>query len=360
MTRSLSKCLLSAVLVAASILLTGVSCRSMTLVSPTADQVVREGVKIVIPAGALPSGFLYGGDSERPFIGILVGEPGFEAFVEAVSASSVVQDGNNVIVYWDSKAPYRDASDMKTDKYLKDGAYSLKVQIYEQTQHASKIVDSASVNIVLKNKVDRPSPAPAVTLANTLAFGQLDSYRIRTGLQLFDMVDLPILGSLGAEGDFRMLQTVEDVRADGQIMLRCRLDDSASTEILGMRSLLYQGQKLLPQLYRLVDKYGNVSSANMFKKQAQYTITDVLPVLADKPISEGDAWSDEHEPEGGGHYRYHQAHRLVHAGLVRVASGQGVCEAGVANVRERADIIQRQQSSQWGSDKGQSDDLLRI
>jgi len=292
MTRSLSKCFLSAVLVAASILLTGVPCRSMTLISPTADQVVREGVKIVIPASALPSGFLYGGDSQRPFIGILVGEPGSEEFVEAVSASSVVQNGNNVIVYWDSKSPYRDKSDPKTDKYLKDGTYSLRVQIYEQTQQSSKVVDSASVRIVLKNKVDRTSPAPAVTLANALAFGQSNSYRIRTGLQLFDMVDLPILSSLGVGGDFRVLQTVEDVRANGQIMLRCRLDDSASTDIFGWHTLLYQGQKLLPQLYRLVDKYGNVFNPNMFKKQAQYTITDVLPALPNKLIKEGDSWSD--------------------------------------------------------------------
>lgn len=265
----------------------------MTLVSPTPDQVVRENVKIVIPASGLPSGFLNGGDMQRPFIGILIGQPGSEAFVQAVSAASVIQSGSNVIIYWDSKAPYRDPNDPSNDKYFKDGSYSVKVDVYEQTTLRSRIVDSGTVNVVLKNKVDRPSPAPAVKLANALVFGQENAYRVRSGLQLFDAVDLPILSSLGFGSDFRMIQTVEDMRANGQIMLRYRLDDSASVDILGTRSMPYQGQKLLPQLYRLVNKYGKVFDTNMFKKQAQYSITDVLPVLPDRPVKEGDSWQDD-------------------------------------------------------------------
>ena len=293
MTRLLCKCFFSAAFVAVPVLMIAASCQSMTLVSPTPDQVVRENVKIAIPVSVLPSGFLSGGDLQRPFIGISVGQPGQEAFVEAVSAASMIQKGDNVIVYWDSKAPYREPNDQNTDKYFKDGSYSLKVEIYEQTTLRSKVVDSGSVNIVLKNKLDRSNAAPAVALVNALSFGQASTYKIQGGLQLFDVAFLPILSSLGFRSDFSVTQTVEDVRPNGRIMLRYLLDKYASTEILGTRTTLYEGQKLLPQLYRLVDRSGKVYNPNMFKRQAEYSITDVLPVLPDRAVTEGDSWPDE-------------------------------------------------------------------
>lgn len=265
---------------------------SMTLIAPTPDQIVRENVRIAVPLSSLPSGFFEKSEAERPFLSISVGEPGKEAFVEAVSAGSVVKKNDSISFFWNSKAPYREPSDPKTDKFFKDGNYSLKVEIHEQTQSRSKILDTATVMVVLKNKVPRTNPAPGVNLINRLAFGQINTYGVHTGVQVFDAVRLPILGGLGITSNFKVIQSVEDVRSAGELLLRCRVDDDANVTLFGEKTMVLADQPIKPQLYRLVNKYGKVINANMFKKQAKFTITDVLPMLPNKAVKEGDSWPD--------------------------------------------------------------------
>ena len=44
---------------------------------------------------------------------------------------------------------------------------------------------------------------------------------------------------------------------------------------------------------RLMDKYGNVITRNVFTKQAKYTIMDVVPILPGRAVKEGDSWPSE-------------------------------------------------------------------
>lgn len=192
--------------------------------------------------------------------------------------------------YWDSKAPYRDQSNSTTDKFFKDGRYAIKVNIHDSQ---GKIVDTATVNVDLKNKVPRTNPAPAVPLVYRLSFGQIDTYAVHADVQVFQVVNavsLPILGGLGMTSDFKVVQSVEDQRSNGEYLLRARVDEGARVGSFGKSRILYRSAANRPQLYRLITKHGNVTKANMFKKQARFAITDVLPILPRSPVKEGDTW----------------------------------------------------------------------
>jgi hypothetical protein len=196
--------------------------------------------------------------------------------------------------YWDSKAPYSDpkAPDPLKPKRFKDGRYSFQVQLHEVN---GKAVDSARVSIELKNRVPRTNPAPGIQLANKLIFGQYNEYRIHSDISVFDVVNgmgLPLLGGLGMSADEKIIQTVEDVRPGGQFLLRYRVDDKTYVAANGFKKLLYAGEAVKPQLYRLMDSHGKVITANMFAKQARFQIMDVLPVLPKGAVKEGDSWPD--------------------------------------------------------------------
>ncbi|MDH7601973.1 MAG: hypothetical protein QHI38_07470 [Armatimonadota bacterium] len=272
----------------------------LTILSPAPDQVVREYVKISIPLNELPPEFVIpkgeqAPDKGRPFLTLYIGSGGQENFVAAISGDAATVKGNTVTFYWDSKAPYRDPQDPKVERYYKDGPYTLKIQLHDSF---GKIMDSASVNIILRNKIPRSNPAPPVRLVHKLSYGESHTYRVRASVQVFETVGvgkssgigLPILGGLGLTSDSKVILSVEDVRPDGIYMLRLKMGEEGYVSSFGKRQRLYQPGEPTPELYRLVDKYGNVIKRNMFSRQAKYSITDILPILPRYPVVEGDSW----------------------------------------------------------------------
>ncbi|MCE5323812.1 hypothetical protein LLG46_10925 [bacterium] len=263
-----------------------VPCQSMSVYWPKPDQIVRENVKISVPGSSVPK------DS---FISVLVGEVGKENFVLAVDSESVRAKNGTINILWNSKSPYRTVSNPKDDHYFKDGKYNIKIEVHKQSKTSSSIMDTASVPIVLKNKIARPNPAPGINLVNRLSFGQMNTYKIRSDVQVFEVVSgiaLPIVGGLGMSGEFKVVQSVEDVRNTGDYLLRYRIDGTPYVTQFGQRMKLYEFDQIKPQLYRVMDKYGNVIDRNMFSKQAQFKITDILPVLPKHAVKEGDSWPD--------------------------------------------------------------------
>ena len=266
----------------------------LSLLSPTEGQVVRENVRIVVPASAIPDG---------GFLAILVGEPGQEVFMAGLAVQEAVKKGDNLVFYWNSKEGFPDPVDPKTEKFLKDGSYSLKVQVHDRDKQADpgggSVISSGCVGIKLHNRIDRPNPAPGVSLANKLTYAQATTFNVHSEAQFFEManlatdVGLPILGGIGLSSDFKILQSVEDVRPNGEYLLRCRMGENPSVTSFGNNTILYADQELKPQLYRLIDKYGDVISANVFRKQGRYTMMDTLPVFPRKAIKEGDTWPNE-------------------------------------------------------------------
>lgn len=256
------------------------ACAALTLISPTEGQAVRENVRVELPASAV---------GENSFISIMVGQPPSQKFVAALSRESGKQVGSSLVFFWNSKSPYYDPTQPMKDQYFKDGRYAMTLQVHGGN---GRMTDSATVNIVLRNKVARTDPSPAISLVNTLSFGQIRTYVMNADVQVFDQVGLPVLGGLGVMSEARIVQSVEDVRPTGEILLRYRIDDGAYIRTQGTRIALYEGDPLKPQLYRLVTKHGKVVKANMFSKQAKYAITDILPVLPGTPVKEGDSWPD--------------------------------------------------------------------
>lgn len=259
------------------------SSAAFKLTAPTEGQAVRENVKIQMPASAVP---------DSGFISLLVDEAGKSRFVVAIGRDSAQVSGDTLTFYWNSKAPYYDSKDPMKPKYFKDGRYAFTIQVHES---AGRAVDSAKVRIELKNRVPRTNPAPGIQLANKLAFGQYNEYRIHSEISVFDVVNgmgLPLLGGLGMSADSKIVQTVEDVRSGGQYLLRYRVDDKTYVAASGYKKLLYAAEAVKPQLYRLMDSRGNVLKANMFAKQARFQIMDILPVLPKGAAKEGDSWPD--------------------------------------------------------------------
>lgn len=286
MARSFSRYFVFAAVI---VLLSAAACSAFKLVAPAEGQAVRENVKIQLPASVVP---------EDGFISVLVGEPGQEKFVVALSRASAKLVAGSLLFYWNSKAPYYEPSDPMKPKYFKDGRYPMTVQVHWYDADPKKkamTLDKATVNIELRNRVARTNPAPGVTLANSLSFGQVNDYRVHTDVSIFDVINgmgLPLMGGLGMSADSRIVQSVEDVRSGGQYLLRYIVDDKTYVAANGYKKLIYQGQELKPQLYKLMDRRGNVLKANMFTKQAKYEITDILPVLPGGKVKEGDSWPD--------------------------------------------------------------------
>jgi hypothetical protein len=258
-------------------------CGALQLLAPTEGQAVRERVKIQVPADAVPEG---------GFISVLVGEPGAEKFVVAIARDSAKAANNTLTFFWNSKAPYYDTNDPMKPLYFKDGRYPVTVQIHDAK---GKAIDSAQTSIEIKNRVPRTNPAPGIALANKLAFGQINNYRVHCDVSVFEIVNqigLPMFGGMGLSGDMLIIQSVEDARSGGQYLVRLRSDEKTYVSSYGVKSYLYAGQELKPQLYRLINKYGEVVTANLFAKQAKYQIMDLLPVLPSGAKKEGDSWPD--------------------------------------------------------------------
>ena len=74
--------------------------------------------------------------------------------------------------------------------------------------------------------------------------------------------------------------------------VRYRIGDDTYVSSLGVKSMLYEIDRIRPQLYRLVNKYGNVINPNLFTKQKGYTFMDILPVLPHQAVDVGDTWDD--------------------------------------------------------------------
>lgn len=268
---------------AAIVALGAASCGALQLLAPTEGEAVREYVKIVVPAGAVP---------DSGFISILMGDPGSQKFVEALSRDTAKTVGSNLVFYWNTKTPYYDSADPSKPRYFKDGRYPVKIQVHDGD---GVEMDSATVNIELKNRVARTNPAPGIRLVNKMSFGQSNQYHVHSDVSFFEMVNgigLPMLGGMGLNADSVIFQSVEDVRPDNEYLLRLRQDEKTYISSYGVKNYLFAGEELKPQLYRLVTSHGKVVSANMFAKQAKYQIMDLLPSLPSQAVKEGDSWPD--------------------------------------------------------------------
>lgn len=269
--------------------------QAFTLLSPTQDQIVREKVRLTFPLSAMPSEVTPSGgasapEGRQPFVSVNVEQQGKSSFVAALSRALGVVRGGKITFFWDSKAPYRDPTAPKVEKFFKDGKYVVHVNIHDAQ---GKLTDSGSVTVQLRNKVARPNPAPGVSLVNRLIFGQTRAYGVHAEVGVFEVINkvgLPILGGLGITSDFKIFQTVDDARNDGTFLVRYRTEKGARVSSFGQVRRLYENEEFGPQLYRLVTKLGKVVKRNVFTRQAQYTIGDVLPMLPAKPVKEGDSW----------------------------------------------------------------------
>jgi len=107
---------------------------TLTLTTPTDNQVVRENVKIGIPVSALPAGFtIPKGDSSPLRTGrscpywweMGCASSWWLLFLQTWALSRMQR-----VFLLEQQVPYRDPAEPDKDKFFKDGKYTLKVQLY--------------------------------------------------------------------------------------------------------------------------------------------------------------------------------------------------------------------------------------
>ncbi len=256
---------------------------ALNLISPTDQQVVREKVDITLAADALPDGgyiSLYVSSTDKIVT---------DSFTIALSPDGAIRKGSKVTFAWDSKTPFRDELNPKSVILLKDGTYTVRVNVHNRE---SKVTDYTTIQVVLKNKIVRSSPAPGILLQNKLALGQSDSYDVKATAQVYSDQATPILGALGLAASMSVYQTVEDVWPDGSRLLRYKLGQDTYVTTLGSLKYLYPNPATRPQLYKLVNPTGNVVTHNVFARQKMFSVMDILPVLPNRKVKEGDSWND--------------------------------------------------------------------
>lgn len=261
---------------------------AFNIIEPYTGQIVKEKIRIAIPESAIPS---------EGYVSLYIYGNNFpEIFAGAFNQRNAVTKNGQVIYYWDSKKPYFDIKDPKAMKTLPDGNYTLRIQIHKSNS-TENIADkdtenAATVQFTLKNKITTAANF-SVSLYNRLDFGQVNTYTITADVSVLDSVGIPIMQELGLGAKWKVIQSVEDVTPDGLRMIRYRIGDTAYTTINGNQTNLYSGVVNKPQLYRIVDKYGNVSVANLFSKQSNTFINDILPVLPSKKVRLDSTWPDK-------------------------------------------------------------------
>jgi hypothetical protein len=127
---------------------------------------------------------------------------------------------------------------------------------------------------------------------NYLVFGEVNTYHIKATASVYDRLGLPAAGGLGITSEFDVVQNVEDVRPDGDILVRYRIPIGAYANYFGKKQYLHLEEKIKPQLYRVITKYGEVKDNNLFKKQAGVSITQLVPDLPAMPVKEGQSWKE--------------------------------------------------------------------
>lgn len=265
-----------------SLVCTALPAVALNLISPTDMQVVRENVAITISADALPDG---------GFLSLYVSQDtiGSDSFTVALSPDKAIRKGNRVTFYWNSKSAVRSEAKPKEDRILKDGIYNVRVNVHSDE---SKIKDYTSIKIDLRNKIVRPSPAPGVLLNNKLVLNQTSIYDVKAIAQVYSDQDTPILGGLNLAASMSVYQTVEDIWPDGSRLLKYKLGKDTYVTSMGALTYLYPNPATRPQLYKLVHANGNVVNQNVFARQKQFSVMDLLPVLPNRKVKEGDSWND--------------------------------------------------------------------
>jgi len=247
--------------------------QALTIITPTEGQIVRETVKIAIPRSAVPSGGFMGVTIDGRFQG---------------SASVPMDPKANVVYYWNTKAPITDPRN--ETKWISDGRHEIEVAVYDAQ---STIIESAKVTVRVANKVPMTTPSPPIRLYYKYRTGDLTKYSVRVRGDLLDSTGNDLMGGQSAfSSDYVLGQWVEDVRPNGDALVRYRLMDQPRVTLLGQPVVGSQGQEqqLPPSLYKLVDRFGRTIQTDVVHRGPATAVSDIMVPLPGKPLALGDTW----------------------------------------------------------------------
>lgn len=267
------------------------SVMAIEISSPTEGRLVRDQVRIVIPKSSLDPGVLRSG-----FISIEVDG----RFVAAVNASVASVDSKapaspNVVYIWDSKALINDPLLPADQRNYRDGRHEIVVEAHSLGGKSKDVVaDTAKVSVNLQNQVQRPNPAPPISLKYRFVVAQQNNYKISTKGEILDSTGFSLTGGqFPVVGEFGILQAVEDIENDGSALMRYKvLKDEAYTQVFGQITLL--GLMRFNSIYKIVDNSGKIIEENVLSGKAKTEITDCLIRLPRKPIQVGESWPTEY------------------------------------------------------------------
>lgn len=281
----------TAVVLLGSVLFAAASAFAITIATPTEGRLVRDKVPIIIPRYSLPADVARAG-----FIIIKIDG----RFLAAVDASIPPVEGNaplnpNVVYVWDTKRPINDPTLPADQRNYRDGRHVILVEsvaIGESVTSKDAVVESATVNVTLQNQVQRPNPAPPVSMKYRYLLGTENRYKVSTTCEILDATGYSLTGGqFPVIGEYEVIQMIEDIESNGAALLRYKVDkDSAFTQIFGQVNLLSQSHRF-QSVYKIIDVFGRVIDPSVMSGKSKVEVTDCLLPLPGYPIQVGDKWS---------------------------------------------------------------------
>jgi hypothetical protein len=258
---------------------------ALAVISPTEGSAVRERVKIVIPRSAVPA---------DGFVSISIDGK----FRAAAAMPEEIKNPKNASTakspyytyIWDTKAPVLDSKSGTDQVILGDGKHEVEVMVHD---HNAKALESSKVNIRLANKVARPINAPPIKLYYKYHLGEQTVYRCKVDGEILDNLGQPLLSGVSAiKAEFDVIQTIEDIRSNGNALVRYKIGKDALIQLYGKTMAVPEASLDYPSIYKEIDKYGRVVQANIIRK-TNTKITDVMPRFPGRSVQVGDSWPSE-------------------------------------------------------------------
>ncbi|MEN6520649.1 MAG: hypothetical protein ABFD46_05795 [Armatimonadota bacterium] len=279
-----------AVVLLGSVLFTAASALALTIASPTEGRLVRDKVPIVIPRYSLPAEVARSG-----FITIKVDG----RFLAAVDATIPPVTGKaplnpNIVYVWNTKRQINDATLPSDQRTYRDGKHVIVVEAFtvsRSTISKDVAVESATVNVTLQNQVQRPNPAPPVSMKYHYYMGAENRYKVSTTCEILDATGYSLTGGqFPVVGEYDVVQMVEDIEPGGSALLRYKVDkNNAFTQVFGQVNLLGLSQRY-QSIYKIIDVFGRVVDASVMSERSKVEVTDCLLSLPGYPIQVGDKW----------------------------------------------------------------------
>lgn len=261
---------------------------AITLTSPTEGQIVRGKVQIVVPKSSLSPDVA----TSMGFVAVKI-DGRFVAAVGVDTATAKTKSGQAVLIYsWDSKAPINGTNLPEDQRYYRDGPHEIVVEGHGPGPKGDTVaLEKTSVNIVLKNRIPQPNPAPPVKLRYRYTMGQTSTYKLSLSGEVLTIAGMSLSGGqIPVQSQYVLTQAVEDLQGNNTALLRYKVGKDGYTQLFGQVTLLAQTGQKFKSVYKVIDTTGRTLEENVLTTATEAPVSDCLLWLPSRAVQVGESW----------------------------------------------------------------------